>query len=335
MPDQMPRRRGAHAWDGLVRGNGAPVTAPIQMLSVDRRFGDHQVIDHLSLAVEQGIIYGFVGPSGSGKTTTVRLLTGVLAPTRGTVLVFGTNPKRLTTRQRERIGYMPQLGVLYPHLSVRDNLAFTASLYGIGRSRRRIREVLEMVELTDARSTKLRDASGGMQRRVALAGALLHRPDLLFLDEPTSGLDPVLRQKLWEHLQRLRDEGETLFLTTQIVSEATMCDRVGLIAHGRLLADGTPDDLRRLAFGGEVVDLRCADLVDAVTLEELRRHPAVSEVRRADSDGRVLRVTVDDAESAGPALTEALHQRGVDVRLAERYQAPFDDVFVALLERRP
>ena len=311
------------------------VSAPIQMLAVDRSFNGHPIIDHLSLAVDEAAIYGFVGPSGSGKTTTLRLLTGVLAPTRGTVLVFGTNPKRLTTGQRRRIGYMPQLGVLYPHLSVADNLKFIASLYGIGRSRKHIDEVLHLVDLSEARSIKLQEASGGMQRRVALAGALLHRPDLLFLDEPTSGLDPVLRQHLWDHFQRLRDEGRTLFVTTQIVSEATMCDRVGLISNGKLLADGTPEELRRLAFGGDVVDLRCAEVVSAATREALRRHPGVSDVGRGDAEGRVVRITVDDAEAASPALTEALHREGHDVRLAERYQAPFDDVFVALLERRP
>ena len=305
------------------------------MLSVDRGFNGRQVIDHLSLAVDKATVYGFVGPSGSGKTTTVRLLTGVLAPTRGTVLIFGSNPKRLTTGQRGRVGYMPQLGVLYPHLSVADNLKFIASLYGIGRSRKRIDELLELLGLADARSLKLREASGGMQRRVALAGALMHRPELLFLDEPTSGLDPVLRQHLWEHFQRLRDQGRTLFVTTQIVSEAAMCDRVGLIADGKLLADGTPEELRRLAFGGDVVDLRCTEVVSAATREALRRHPGVSDVSRGDADGRVVRVTVDDAEAASPVLTEDLHRLGHDVRLAERYQAPFDDVFVALLERRP
>ena len=311
------------------------VTAPIQMLSVDRRFGDHLVVDHLSLSVETGTIYGFVGPSGSGKTTTVRLLTGVLSPTRGTVLVLGTNPKRLTTGQRERIGYMPQLGVLYPHLSVHDNLAFTASLYGIGRPGKRIAEMLELVGLSDAAGTKLSEASGGMQRRVALVAALLHEPDLLFLDEPTSGLDPVLRQHLWEHLQQLRDGGRTLFLTTQIVSEATMCDRVGLIADGRLLADGSPQELRRQAFGGEVVDLRCSDFVDAATLEQLGRLPGVSDVRRDGADGRTVRATVDDSETAGQQVSQALQDSGHEVVLVERYLAPFDDVFVALLERRP
>jgi ABC-2 type transport system ATP-binding protein len=297
-----------------------------------RRFGDATVVDGLDLVVDHGRIHGFIGPSGSGKTTTVRMLTGILGPSAGSVRVFGTDPRQLDTGQRQRIGYMPQLGVLYPHLSIADNLRFAAALYAVRKPRQRIGEVLDLLDLAGRERTRLAEASGGMQRRVALAAALLHRPDLLFLDEPTAGLDPVLRRSVWGHLQHLRDEGRTIFVTTQIVSEATTCDTVGLLAGGTLVATGTPEELRRTAEGGDVVDLHTDDRVEVEAIQALLAHPSVERAARTGEDGRAVRLTVDDVESAIPALTELLAGQGVRVTLAERYLAPFDDVFVALVQ---
>jgi ABC-2 type transport system ATP-binding protein len=309
-------------------------TAPVVADGLSRGFDGTTVVDDLDLVVEPGQIHGFIGPSGSGKTTTVRMLTGVLAPTGGTVRVLGTDPRRLDTAQRQQIGYMPQLGVLYPHLSISDNLRFTASLYGVSRPKQRIGQVLDLLDLGGKGGTRLEHASGGMQRRVALAAALLHDPSLLFLDEPTSGLDPVLRRTVWQHLQDLRDEGRAIFVTTQIVSEATMCDTVGLLADGHLLADGPPDELRRQADGGDVVDLHTDSRIELEAIEALLAHPSVRRASRTGEDGQTVRVTVIDADTASAELTDELAGRGVTVRLAERYLTPFDDVFVALVERR-
>lgn len=312
----------------------APADAPVTADGLTRRFGDRTVVDDLDLVMARDRISGFIGPSGSGKTTTVRMLTGVLAPTEGTVRVFGTDPRRLSTSQRQQIGYMPQLGVLYPHLTVVDNLRFVASLYGVRRRQRRIGEVLELLDMGPHRDLRLEHASGGMQRRVALAAALLHDPLLLFLDEPTSGLDPVLRRTIWAHLQDLRDRGRTVVVTTQIVSEATMCDTVGLIADGALLAEGEPDELRREAEGGDVVDLHTDARIDAAAIEALLAQDVVSTAVRTGRDGRTVRVTVPDAEAAADRLGPVLEAHGLSLRLAERYLTPFDDVFVALVQRR-
>ena len=307
------------------------MTTPISAEGLVRRFGDDTVVADMTLEVPEGTIQGFVGPSGSGKTTTVRMLTGVLDPSAGTARVLGEDPRRLGTADRRRIGYMPQLGVLYPHLRVVDNLRFVASLWGVDAPKDRIAELLDLLGLEGAAGRRLRDCSGGMQRRVALAAALMHGPDVLFLDEPTSGLDPVLRARLWEHFGELRDAGRTLFVTTQIVSEATMCDRVGLIADGRLLADDTPEALRRLANGGEVVTLRAPSRIPTEVLDPLTRHDRVVEVSRVGTDGRVLRVVVEDLEADVEALRTWLAERDVQV-VSERQVDPFDDVFVALLE---
>lgn len=307
------------------------MTTPISAAGLVRRFGDDTVVADMTLEVPEGTIQGFVGPSGSGKTTTVRMLTGVLDPSAGTARVLGEDPRRLGTADRRRIGYMPQLGVLYPHLRVVDNLRFVASLWGVEAPKDRIDELLDLLGLDGAAGRRLRDCSGGMQRRVALAAALMHGPDVLFLDEPTSGLDPVLRARLWEHFGELRDAGRTLFVTTQIVSEATMCDRVGLIADGRLLADDTPEALRRLANGGEVVTLRAPSRIPTEVLDPLTRHDRVVEVSRVGTDGRVLRLVVEDLEADVEALRAWLAERDVQV-VSERQVDPFDDVFVALLE---
>lgn len=310
------------------------MTSPIQAHGLGRRFGDVAVVDDLDIDVARGTIQGIIGPSGSGKTTTVRMLTGVLAPSAGRAQVLGRDPQLLTTEERQRIGYMPQLGVLYPHLTIADNLRFAAALYGLRRPGGRIDEVLAMLDLGGTADRALRDASGGMQRRVALAAALLHHPEVLFLDEPTSGLDPVLRQKLWDHLADLRDEGRTLLVTTQIVSEAAKCDRVGLIADGGMLAEGSPVELRRRADGGDVLDVHTADRLPDAVVDDLAAQPFVQQVRRIGTEGRSLRVVVDDAESDTSAVSGWLRNAGAEVTLTERFLADFDDVFVALLERR-
>ncbi len=312
----------------------SPDAPPVRTRAVSRSFGDHTVLRGLDLTVDAGRVHGFIGPSGSGKTTTVRMLTGVLAPSSGSVEVFGTDPRKLDTAQRKAIGYMPQLGVLYPQLSIGDNLRFAASLYGVRKPKDRIAEVLEMLDLGGKQTLTLEDASGGMQRRVALAAALLHAPRLLFLDEPTSGLDPVLRRTVWEHLQALAADGCTIFVTTQIVSEAAMCDRVGLLADGGLLAEGSPDELRRRAEGGEGRDVHADGPVTAEAMEALGTHDGVVSATHVDRDRRAVRLVVDDAEAVMDSVGEVLAAHGLSVQLTERFQAPFDDVFVSLLEQQ-
>ena len=218
---------------------------------------------------------GIIGPSGAGKTTLVRLMTGALAPTDGEVRVMGEDPLRFRRETRERIGYMPQSFALYPDLTTRENVDFVASLFGLlwWRRRRRTREVLQWVDLWDVRSRRAGRLSGGMQRRLELASALVHDPEIAFLDEPTAGIDPLLRATIWKELHRLRDAGRTLLVTTQYVNEAESCDAVVLIAEGRAIATGTPDELRRTAMGGDIVVIDTRDPVDAAALRRGPRHP--------------------------------------------------------------
>ena len=298
---------------------------------VTRTFDHHVAVDELSFDVTPGTILGLVGPSGSGKTTTVRMLTGTLGRTAGEIRVLGEDPMSFSRHVRRRIAYMPQLFSLYPDLSAQENVGFVAALYGIGPFRRRrvIRRALEVVDLYEVRDRLARDLSGGMQRRLELACALVHSPDVLFVDEPTAGIDPLLRQSIWDELRALRDLGRTLLVTTQYVSEAEYCDRVALIVDGQLVALDAPEQLRQMVFGGDVLQI---DATRAVEPEMLAAVAGVSRVRQTTP--RQLFVTADDAASLTPRIIEALRQHGVEVAGIEAHQPTFDEVFTGLVEQR-
>jgi len=298
--------------------------------TVTRRFNGTVAVSDMSLHVEAGTIVGIIGPSGAGKTTAVRLMTGGLEPSSGRVRVLGEDPRSFRRRTRERIGYMPQQFTLYPDLTAGENVDFVASLFGLLwlRRRRRVRDVLRLVDLWDVRGRRAGALSGGMQRRLELASALVHDPALLFLDEPTAGVDPLLRARIWEELHRIRDAGRTLVVTTQYVTEAEECDRVALVANGRLVAFAAPDDLRRTAVGGEVIEVRTNVPLDAARIAGL---DGVREIRQTDP--RTFLATVDDAGAATPELVDAVGREGADTVSVREYRPSFDEVFATLVAR--
>jgi ABC-2 type transport system ATP-binding protein len=310
---------------------GDPAVVAVE---IGKRFGERSVVQGLTFEVQRGTIFGIIGPSGCGKTTTIRMLLGVLRPTVGELHVLGRHPHTFRRRDRERLGYMPQQFVLFPELSVMENMGFAASIYGMsffGRGRR-IRRTLDLVELWDARDRPAGQLSGGMQRRLELAATLVHNPEVIFLDEPTAGIDPVLRAKFWEHFRALRDEGRTLICTTQYVTESEYCDEILVLREGQKVATGTPEEVRRLAIGGEVV---------AVAGPSLDRHAVtaireVNGVQKVSWDGQDrLRVIVKDAGSTVPDLMDALRSADIEVDEVSEQHASFDDVFVQLMEAQP
>jgi len=208
-----------------------------------KRFDDRTALSGLDLSVDRGALYGLVGPNGAGKTTLIRILCGLLAPDAGTAQVLGW--KVPSFRVRSQVGYMPQGIALYSDLTVRQNLAFFGELYDLPRRTltERMEEVLSLVQLLDRADQAVGGLSGGMQRRVSLALSLLHKPQLLFLDEPTVGVDPRMRHTFWEHFEMLSDQDVTLFVTTHIIDEAAHCRTIGFLNQGRLLTQGTPDDI--------------------------------------------------------------------------------------------
>jgi ABC-2 type transport system ATP-binding protein len=216
---------------------------------------------------------------------------------------------------------------------VLQNAKFVAGLYGLGSfSRgRRIKEVLSFLEIWDARHRLGRDISGGMQRRLSLACALFHRPSLVFVDEPTSGLDPVLRAKIWQHLQQLRDGGTTIVLSTQYIDEAEYCDRVAILNKGAVIAEGEPEELRRSAIGGEALDVEG----DSFSRGDIQALWSLDEVETIRWNGKnELRLMVHDAATATPAVTQVLSDRGAAVTAVRPYVPSFEEVFVELVGRR-
>ena len=304
--------------------------AVVTVEAVSRAFGDRVVVRDLDFTIRAGTILGVIGPSGSGKTTTVRMLTGALRPTNGDIHVLGEQPSAFRRGTRERIGYMPQQFTLYPDLTARENVDFVGSLFGLlwRRRRRRVRAVLELLELWDARDRRASDMSGGMQRRLELACALVHEPVLLFLDEPTAGIDPILRGKVWDELHRLRDAGRTILVTTQYVGDAEDCDQVALIAEGHLVAMGTPDELRHQALGGDAILVETASLFDSSTIDNV---PGVISI--SQHGPRDITATVEDSAVALPAIVDAVKAAGGEVVAAQEERPSFDDVFAILVER--
>ena len=300
------------------------------MVGVGKRFNGHDAVSGLDLEIPTGSVVGVIGPSGAGKTTTIRMITGSLAPTRGTAEVLGQPPGRLNRRARERMGYLPQKFSLYPDLTVLENVDFAASLYGLVflRRFRRRREVLELVDLWNVRARRASALSGGMQRRLELAAALVHEPDLLVLDEPTAGIDPLLRRVVWDEVHRLRDRGVTSVVTTQYVTEAEECGLVTLITGGRRVAFGPPEQLRREAFGGDVLEVTTAGLFDVASLE------GAAGIRGVEQTGpRSFRLVVDDAGAATADLVQEITGAGGNVEAIRESRPTFEEVFTVLVER--
>jgi len=286
----------------------------------------------LNMQVPRGTIFGFVGPSGCGKTTTVRLLTGFYKPTSGSVSVLGKTPTSFLKSDREKIGYLIQQFVLYPQLTVWENLNFAASFYGVGVFRRRhLNKLLDFVELAEDKHKLARDLSGGMKRRLSLAATLVHKPELLFLDEPTAGIDPILRRKFWDYFKELQAEGHSLFITTQYVGEAAFCDLVGVMYGGRLLMIETPDGLRRKAYGGDLIGIRTNEEIRFEHRRQLESLPFVRGKVKIISDQEVEAI-VEDASTAVALLLEWCQTQQLTVAMLEQKSPSFDDVFIRLIE---
>lgn len=308
-----------------------PGTAIVELQSVSRSFGDTVAVRNLTFAVPQGGLVGLIGPSGCGKTTTVRLMLGIHEPSAGQCRTLGEPAHRMSRGTRARLGYLPQHFVLYPNLTVDENLNFAAALYGMGPLRRRSHKsrVLDLVGLTAHRRKLAADLSGGMQRRLALAATLLHQPDLIFLDEPTAGIDPLLREQLWSEFRRLQAAGHTQIVTTQYVGEAEYCDTVLLMDRGEIIACDSPGALRRAASGGELIDV-VSDDFDRALLQRLRAQPGVYELAVAND---TVRLTVEDASALMPVVLSTIQEAGGTVRSIEERRLTFNEVFIALLDR--
>lgn len=300
----------------------------VRASGLSRHFGDFLALDGVSLEIDREEIFGLIGPSGSGKTTLVKLILGLLTASEGVVTVDGVPSDELAVSDKRRLGYMPQEFSLYPSLNVLENARFMAGIYGVGwlRRRRRIREVLSFLEIWDVRRRLAQDLSGGMRRRLALAGALLHEPELLILDEPTAGLDPDLRQRIWDQLREIRAGGTTILMTTQYLEEAERCDSVAILSHGRLAATGTPAELRLEAGLPDIIEVEASGLTSAI-VESLWRVDCVRGVEW--NRGSLLLVRVDDQASTQGKISSVLDHGGCVVGRMQGRSATFEEIFTS------
>jgi ABC-2 type transport system ATP-binding protein len=308
-------------------------SSAIRCQSVVREFAGVAAVNGVDLDVEAGEIYGFLGPNGAGKSTTVRMLCTLLAPTSGTASVAGFDVVEQPGEVRLRIGAALQEAALDPRQTGAELLLLQGRLYGLTRAdaRRRVDELGQLIDLSEALDRRIGTYSGGMKRRLDLAAALIHNPDILFLDEPTTGLDPVSRAVVWEEVRRLnRDLGMTVFLTTQYLEEAdALAGRVGIIDHGRIVAEGTPADLKR-AIGSDMIVAR----VDGDARSVCAAVERVDGVLGVEAHGNEMMVSTGDGPATISAVAVALSQCGVPIRDLTLRTPTLDDVFLELTGTR-
>jgi ABC-2 type transport system ATP-binding protein len=300
----------------------------IDATGLERRFGSFVAVDHVDLAVRRGEIYGFLGPNGAGKSTTTRMLCTLTALNGGRATVAGYDVARQPGQVRLRIGAALQSAALDVQQTGAELLRQQGRYYGLSRSDidTRLTELRGLIDIGDALEQRIKTYSGGMKRRVDLAAALIHNPEVLFLDEPTTGLDPASRAKVWEEVQRLNhDLGMTIFLTTQYLEEAdALADRVGIIDHGRIIAEGTPAELKR-SIGADVVTVRVNNVATATST--IAALPGVDSVEvRGDE---ILAATADGPGNVSP-IAVALAGADIRVRSLTLREPTLDDVFLTL-----
>ncbi len=303
------------------------MAAAIEVQGLVKRFDGLEAVGGIDCVVEHGEIFGFLGPNGAGKSTTINILSTLLDPTEGTVLVNGFDVRTQRNQVRKSIGLVFQDPSLDDRLTAEENLLFHAKLYSVPKEqyRPRIEEVLRLVDLWDRRKDLVRTFSGGMKRRLEIARGLIHYPAVLVLDEPTIGLDPQTRVYLWDYIMRLkRERNMTIFMTTHYMEEAEYCDRIAIIDHGKIVALGTPRDLKR-QVGQNTIRIRTHE--QAGLKEELERR---YDRPIAENDG-ALELKVDDAEESLPRLFDDVDSHRVDSVTLE--QPTLEDVFLALTGR--
>jgi ABC-2 type transport system ATP-binding protein len=316
----------------LPTGDDGPREA-VDVEGLVKRFGAFTAVDRISFRVTRGEIFGFLGPNGAGKSTTIRMLCGLLLPTEGRGRVYGFDLYTESERIKQHLGYMSQRFSLYEELTVRENLNFYGGLYGLDEraKRERNRWAMTMADLAGRADEPVRSLSGGWKQRLALGCALLHEPPLLFLDEPTAGVDPISRRRFWDLIYDLAGRGVTVFVTTHYLDEAEYCDRLALIDRGRIIAMGTPTELKTRLMTRRVLELECEPLIPAME----RLAPSGLASGLADEVaifGNTLHLVVQDADEAMARLRPFLAGHGIVVHRLEVITPSLEDVFVSLIQ---
>jgi ABC-2 type transport system ATP-binding protein len=302
----------------------------IEVHDLTKKFGHFTAVDHVSFTVSRGKIFGFLGANGAGKSTTIRMLCGLLEPTSGSGRVGGYDINSEPELVKKSIGYMSQRFSLYEDLTVEENIRFFGGIYGLsnGKIKERMGWVVEMAGLQGREKNLAKTLSGGWKQRLALGCAVLHEPRILFLDEPTSGVDPVSRRRFWELINELSEQGITILVTTHYLDEAEYCNDLTLINAGRLIASGSPKQLKAKYITYSILEVETTNPVAAMDL--LRNQPWVIEISLF---GTYLHVGVDDGERRKESIQSILASSGIQIRRMERIVPSLEDVFLHLLEQ--
>ena len=303
----------------------------IEVNRLTKRFGKFTAVDDVTFNVARGEIFGFLGANGAGKTTIIRMLCGLLNPSSGRATVGGFDVGKQPDLVKENIGYMSQKFSLYMDLTVIENLTFFGGVYHLSASalKERIAWALDMAGLAGREKSLTSELSGGWRQRLALGCAILHEPKIIFLDEPTSGVDPLSRRKFWELIDRLAERGTTVFVTTHYLDEAEYCNRIMLIHAGRLIAGGSPQELKARTFATPVLEVVCDHLIDALGLLQQQSWALETAVF-----GTALHVRVENEEKGTSLIRQVLGADGITVERVGEIVPSLQDVFIDLVEHQ-
>ncbi len=301
----------------------------ISATNLTKHFGAFTAVDNVSFEVQKGEIFGFLGANGSGKSTTIRMLCGLLQSTSGTASVAGFDINREPDRIKEQIGYMSQKFSLYDDLSVNENIRFWGGIYGLGDSQIEKRRIwaIETAGLAGREKSLPRELPGGFKQRLALACAMLHEPQVIFLDEPTGGVDPIMRRTFWNLIRSLAEKDTTVFVTTHYLDEAEYCNRIVLLHAGRVVASGSPEELKTQYITNPVMEVETDDVIEAMSALGVDRRIAETSVF-----GSFLHVSVKPGENADEVIRDGLKKQRLEVRRIERIVPSLEDVFIHLID---
>jgi ABC-2 type transport system ATP-binding protein len=323
--------------------SGAPVPSspegpafsdPIEVEGLSKRFGDFVAVDRVSFQVHTGEVFGWLGPNGAGKTTTIRMLLGLLRPSEGRLRVLGYDPVTEAKSMQAQVGYMSQLFTLYSDLTARENIRFYGKVYGLraGVLLQREQEILRMAGLQGREDTLTAQLSGGWKQRLALGCAIVHRPKVIFLDEPTAGVDPISRRNFWELIYGMAREGTTVLVTTHYMDEAELCQRVGFISQGKLVAIDTPERLKQFRMRGQVLEILTGDPDRMLRLLKAAESEGRFPLAEVALYGTRVHLVVPDARQYREPLLQYLRQQQVPFEQLEWIEPSLEDVFISAVK---
>jgi len=307
----------------------------IKVENLTKRFGDFTAVDRVSFRVKRGEVYGWLGPNGAGKTTTIRLLLGLLKITAGSARVLGYDPSTEAKMMQACVGYMSQLFTLYNDLTARENIRFYGQAYGLRRDelQQRQAEIIEMAGLQGRENELTANLSGGWKQRLALGCAIVHKPKVVFLDEPTAGVDPISRREFWGLIYAMAKKGVTILVTTHYMDEAELCQRVGFLSQGRLVALDTPAQLKETQMRGQVLEVNTLDPERAMRVLKEAQESGRLPFDEVAFYGAQIHAVVPDAELLKQPVRALLEGEGVRVQTIEWIAPSLEDVFISAVRQ--